>query len=233
MMLKGEDGYILQTLLNTNTITDEDQLIPACALQAIQTTIKEDEHHWHYRDEIFSDIRQQPDQGIHTLHTKITNLVNNCKFTDAATKETIKIILLIHSVTFHEARDWIRLQDQSALTYQSLLQHCKLLELQCGQYRKTQLKGKAQVTTPSTATATHSSIHQDAITVNSTCHRCRYSHLRGNCPTIGQRCHNCNRIGHFSALCRSRNTKYTNNYRKSRANWEKTIIQQQILKCRK
>ena len=128
MMFKGEDRYILQTLLNNNTITDEDQLTPACTLQAIQTTIKEDEHHWHYRDEIFSNIRQQPDEGIHTLNTRITNLVNNCKFTDTATTETIKIMLLVHSVIFHETRDWIRLQDQSALMYQSLLQHCKLLE---------------------------------------------------------------------------------------------------------
>ena len=50
MMFKGEDRHILQTLLDNNIITDEDQLTPAHALQAIQTTIKEDEHHWHYRD---------------------------------------------------------------------------------------------------------------------------------------------------------------------------------------
>ena len=93
--------------------------------------------------------------------------------------------------------------------YQSLLQHCKLLEQQCEQYRKAQLKGRAQLTTLSAATATHSSVHQDTITVNSTYHRCGYSHLRGNCPATGQRCHECSRIGHFSALCRSRNTKYT------------------------
>ena len=128
MMFKGEDRHILQTLLNNNTITDEDQLTPAHALQAIQTTIKEDEHHWHYRHKIFSNIRQQPDEGIHTLNTRITNLVNNCKFSVTATKETIKIMLLVHSVTFHKARGSVRLQDQSALTYQSILRHCKLLE---------------------------------------------------------------------------------------------------------
>ena len=95
-------------------------------------------------------------------------------------------MLLAYSVTFHEARDWIGLQDQSALMYQSLQQHCKLLEQECKQYRKVQLKGRAQLTTLAAATATHSSVHQDAITVNSTCHRCGYSHQRGNCPTTGK-----------------------------------------------
>ena len=47
-------------------ITPEGQLTPSCALKAIQTTIKEEQHYWHYRDEIMSDIRQQPNEQIHT-----------------------------------------------------------------------------------------------------------------------------------------------------------------------
>ena len=81
MMFKEEDRQTLQMLLDNNTITQEDQCIPSKALQAIQTTIKEDEHFWHYRDEIFSNVRQQAHEGIHTLNTRITSLVNNCKFT--------------------------------------------------------------------------------------------------------------------------------------------------------
>ena len=100
MMFKGEDRKTLQTLLENNTITQEDQCIPSKALQAIQTTIKEGEHFWHYRDEIFSDIRQQAHEGIHTLNTRITSLVNNYKFTDTPTKETVKIMLLAHAVKF-------------------------------------------------------------------------------------------------------------------------------------
>ena len=45
-------------------------------------------------------------------------------------------MLLQHAVRFHEARDWICLQDQSQLTYASLLQHCKTLEQRCEQYQK-------------------------------------------------------------------------------------------------
>ena len=124
MMFKGEDRQTLQTLLENNTITQEDQCIPSKALQAIQTTIKADDHFWHYRDEFFSDVRQQAHEWIQTLNTRITSLVNKCKFTNAPTKETVKIMLLAHAVKFHEARDWIRLQDQSTLTYTSLLNHC-------------------------------------------------------------------------------------------------------------
>ena len=44
------------------------------------------------------------------------------------TTDTTKFMLLQHAVRFHEARDWICLQDQGQLTYASLLQYCKTLE---------------------------------------------------------------------------------------------------------
>ena len=85
-----------------------------------------------------SDIRQQPNEEIHALNTRITTLVNNCRFQDQQTTETIKIMLLQHAIKFYKARDWIRLQDPATLTYQSLLNHCKLLEQQCEQFQKAQ-----------------------------------------------------------------------------------------------
>ena len=72
----------LQTWIDNNTVTPEDQLTPICGLKAIQTIIKEEEHYWHYRDEIMSNIRQQPNEQIHTLNTRITMLLNNCRFQD-------------------------------------------------------------------------------------------------------------------------------------------------------
>ena len=83
-----------------------------------------------------SDIRQQPDEQLHALNTRITTLVNNCSFQDPQTTETIKIMLLQHTIRYHEARNWIHLQDPAALTYKTLLQHCKLLEQNCKQFRK-------------------------------------------------------------------------------------------------
>ena len=58
MMFKGEDRQALQTLIDNNTISPEDQLTPVSALKAIQSSIKDEEHFWHYRDELMSDFRQ-------------------------------------------------------------------------------------------------------------------------------------------------------------------------------
>ena len=128
MMFQDEDREALQALLDNNTITPEDQLTPTHVPNAIQTTMKEDEHFWHFRDELLSDFRQEHQEGIHSLNNRITQLINNCKFTDSTTNDTLILILLAHTVKYHEARDWVRLQDQSKLTYQMLLNHCKLLE---------------------------------------------------------------------------------------------------------
>ena len=149
-------------MIDNNTITQQDQCTPVQALKAIQTTMKDEEHYQHYRDEILSDIRQQPEEQVHALNNRIITLVNNCSFQDPLTTETIKIMLLQHAIRYHEACDWIRLQDPAALTYKALLQHCKSLKQCCEHYRKAQQKGRAELT--SLASATNNSGHQDAIT---------------------------------------------------------------------
>ena len=150
-----------------------------------------------------SDVQQQPNEHIHALNTRITTLVNNCRFQDQNTTNTIKLMLLQHAVRFHEARDWICLQDQNQLTYASLLQHCKTLEQRCEQYQKARIKGRAELTTLSAATATASSVHQDNVTLHNTqCTRCGYKHPRDNCPAKGKECYNCHGLNHYTALCR-------------------------------
>ena len=121
MMFQGEDRQALQSLIDNNTITPVDQKTPKHALKAIQSCIKEEDHFWHFRDEVMSDFRQQLEEQIHALNTRITTLVNKCAFQDQQTKDTIKLMLLQHAVKYHKARDWIRLQDQTLLTYTSLL----------------------------------------------------------------------------------------------------------------
>ena len=178
MMFQDDDRQTLQDLIDNNAITAEDQLTPTSALQAIQRTLKEDEHFWHFRDELFSDFRQEPNEGIHSLSNRITNLINNCKITNSNTKENIKLMLLAHAIKYHEARDWIRLQNQTTLTYQSLLSHCKLLEQRCEQFQKAQLRGRAELTTITAAASVTSSFHQDTVTNHkkSNCTRCGYNH---------------------------------------------------------
>ena len=56
MIFQGNDRQALQTLLDNNTVTAEDQCTPSKALKAIQTTIKDEEHYWHFRDEVISNF---------------------------------------------------------------------------------------------------------------------------------------------------------------------------------
>ena len=126
------------------------------------------------------------------------------KFTDSNTKETRKLMLLAHAIKYHEARDWIRLQNQSTLTYQSLLDHCKLLEQRCEQFQKAQLRDRAELTTITVTASVTSSVHQDTVTTHkkSNCTRCGYNHPKASCPASGQQCYNCSRFGHYTALCK-------------------------------
>ena len=83
---------------DNNTITQEDQLTPTKALKAIQSCIKDEEHFWYFRDDVMSNVRQKPNEQIHALNTRITTLVNNYRFQDQQTTETIKNMLLQHAV---------------------------------------------------------------------------------------------------------------------------------------
>ena len=77
-MFQNEDRQVLQSLLDNKAITPEDQVTPAHAFTTIHTSVKEDEHFWHFRDELLSDFRQEQQEGIHTLSNRITTLINNC-----------------------------------------------------------------------------------------------------------------------------------------------------------
>ena len=136
LMFKGKDREALQTLIDNSTITEENMKTPHAALDAIRMSIKAKEHFWAHRGELLSDVRQQPNRGIHMLSQHICNLIVKCRFPHAQTQEILKTILLQHTVHCHEARDWIHQQDQSELMYQSLFSHCKLLKSRCKQYQK-------------------------------------------------------------------------------------------------
>ena len=177
MMFQSKDRQTLQTLIDNNNITPEDQFTPRHAFKAVQSCIKGEEHFWHFSNEVMSDFCQQANEQIHALNTRITTLVNNCGFQDHQTKETIKLMLLQHAVKFHDARDWIRHQDQGQLAYTMLLQHCKTLEQCCKHFQNTQLKGHPELTTLSAAIATAPSVHWGTITTNKAQYmKCGYKH---------------------------------------------------------
>ena len=128
LMFEGDDRQALQSIIDNGTIMEESMIVPWHALDAIRTTIKSEEHFWAFQDKLLSDIRQLPGEDIHALSMGICNLITQCKFPHPQMQEMFKIMVLWHAVWLHEARDWICQQDQSQLTYQSLLSQCKLLE---------------------------------------------------------------------------------------------------------
>ena len=74
----------------------------------------------------------------HTAHQQLSIFEN---------KANIQTYTFQHAVKYHEARDWIHLQYQSAVTYDKLLSHCRTLETQCEQFQKAKEKGNANLTT--------------------------------------------------------------------------------------
>ena len=187
LMFEGEDRKALQNLIDNGVVTAEHMLTPKAVLDAIVTTIKSEEYFWAHRDKLMSDLQQQPDEGIHALSQHICDLITKSKSTHAPTVEMIKIMVLQHAVKYHEARDWIRQQDQSLLTYQALLSHCKMLEAPCEQYQKAKERGHTDLVSITAATY---SLHLDAFSQSKPyCIECGYSHPNGKCPAKGQQCY--------------------------------------------
>ena len=79
-MFEGDDRQALQSLKDNGTIMEECMKTPWHALDDIETTIKSEEHFWAFWDELLSDIRQLPSEGIHALSTCICNFITQCKF---------------------------------------------------------------------------------------------------------------------------------------------------------
>ena len=205
MMFEGEDHQALQTLIDNQTILCDTQQTPALALRAIQSVIKEDIHFWHHWDQLLlSHFCQLPEEGIHALSNRINTLVRKGKLPSEEVKEIIKLMVLQHAIKYHEAKDWIHLQDQTTLTYQSLLAHCKQLEARCEQFQQAQAQGRAHLLTITAASSSLSSLHANtqSTTTHQPCSRCSYSHPCNTCPAFNCECYNCHTTWHFAALCR-------------------------------
>ena len=72
-------------------------------------------------------------------------------------------------------------------------------------FKKTQIKGRVELTTITAGFSVTSSIHHNKVTTHprqSKCPQCGYSHPKGNCPASGQQCFYCSGIGHYTALCK-------------------------------
>ena len=195
-MFEGDGRQDLQSLIDSGSIMEESIRTPQYALDATGTTMKSEEHFWAFQDELLSDVRQLPSEGIHVLSTHVCILITQCKFPHPQMQEMLKIMVLQHAVWFYEARNRICQQDQS------LLSQCKLLESWCEQYKKAKEYGQADLASITAVTSSASSIHANALTTQAPCNKCGYSHPPNKCPAKEQTCYTCISHNHYTALCK-------------------------------
>ena len=156
---------------------------------------------------------------MHYFSAYVTS--SQSKFGNAQTVETIKLMVLQHVVKYHEARDWIRLQDQSQLTYQALLSHCKMLEAHCEQYQKAKERGHVNL---ASITAATSSLHIDAMSKSKpSCYKYGHSNPNGKCPAKGQQCYAYGGYNHYTALCQQKGCRQ--NKQQSRLYAQQVLLQ--------
>ena len=207
IMFKGKDQETLQSLNDNAIISTDSQRTPWQVLDAISMTIKAKDHYWNFQDKLLSNICQLPYDGIHALNTHIITLISQCKLSHSKTQEMLNLMVLQHAVQYHEARDWIWLQDQSQLTYKALLCHCQLQESAASSSQKAKERGLADLTFLTTVTSSASSIHTDALSTFPRCAKCGYSQPPNKCSPQVKECYNCGSRNHYTILCRCRRTQ--------------------------
>ena len=104
LMFKSNDIQALQTLIGNGIIMAESMKTPQAALDAIGTAIKSEGHFRTHWDELLSNVRQLPGEGTHVLSQYICNLITECRFPHDKTQDLLKIMLLQHTVQYHEVQ---------------------------------------------------------------------------------------------------------------------------------
>ena len=122
-------------LTDNGTITEENMKTPCDTLDAISTTIKAEKHFWAHRDELISDVRQQPNEGIHALSQHISSphykvqVPPHLNPGDAEDHSLTTCSVLPRGQRLGSAS-----KTSLSSPINSLLSHCKLLESRCKQY---------------------------------------------------------------------------------------------------
>ena len=212
-MFEGEYREALQILIDNGTIIKENKKTPCDTLDAISMTIKAEEHFWAHRDGLLFDSKQQPNEGIHALSQCICNLIISASSPMSKPWRCWRSCSYSMQCASMRPETGIHLQDQSKLTYQSLLSHCKLLESRCKQYQKARERGWDDLMSISAATASASSIHTDTFNIQACCNEYGYMHPPIKCPMYGQQCYTCGGLNHYTAFCRQKNRRPKQNHK--------------------
>ena len=175
---------------------------------------------WTYREELYSGLKQGPEESITHLDNRILNILNECSYTNDEIKSR-RVEAFLQAVKYFEVKKFIREQKQD-VDFNLILDKAKTHERTLADYKSYTGKDGAA----SSAHTLSSSMTVDAMKGNKnrrreetrqhrgrsqrrqdskTCSRCGTSHKPRNCPAWGKTCRICKGKNHFHQMCRSGN----------------------------
>ena len=221
MITDVDDREMLDDMEDDGTLSEEDRKRPKAFFEKIeQLKIQRPENEWKYRDELMSGLKQNADETVQQLRTRIETLVNRSNFELEQLRQSYKTLALVRAVRYHEVREWIRHPDQKNVTFQQVYDCCREMEDKSLQYAKARAEGRATLAAHTAARAeaeatVHASSEEKsgelkealdvaAIQTQRNCNFCGLKHKGRSCPAYGQTCNACGGANHFQNMCRKK-----------------------------
>ena len=160
----------------------------------------------HWRS-VFHQRYQNPEESIEAYLRALFDLAEKCDFTDKNEGIRDQFVVGIRDVELKK-----ELQRNAALTLDLAIERSRQYELinaqvitqpnstkvyavtRKGQFRGRQ-RGRGQ---------RGRAIQQNAGSTGSKCRNCGYTYEAYKCPAHGQKCHGCQKLGHFRSVCQSK-----------------------------
>ena len=160
----------------------------------------------HWRS-VFHQRYQNPEESIEAYLRALFDLAEKCDFTDKNEGIRDQFVVGIRDVELKK-----ELQRNAALTLDLAIERSRQYELINAQVitqpnstkvyavtRKGQFRGRQRGRGQRGC-----AIQQNAGSTGSKCRNCGYTHEAYKCPAHGQKCHGCQKLGHFRSVCQSK-----------------------------
>ena len=185
----------------------EDQASSDKVFEAFANSFEKSTSYWQAREEYLSDIKQNKQQTTAELDIYIKDLVRRCQFTRTEV-EARKIDLLYHATVHFEVRKFVHNAKPEELTYDRMIEVAKAHEWTCHEYQQHKQAHSAPVSSYQNPLIQTNAVRKSFQKTRS-CGKCGRSHPQGQCPAHGQMCHSCGKKGHWTQMCRTRQSSST------------------------
>ena len=192
-----------------------------------------------YEKYVFRNSKQTEGESLDQFCTRLRKLSINCEFADGDTEIKSQIIqgcishtlrkkALSKTMTLNELIETGKVQEQTKLhtsiiegtNVENPISHVNHKHDKTRSLRHQTRLSSSHTKNSEKQTHTSSQKHRSNLNENKKCYKCggTFPH-ETSCPAANRRCYACNRIGHYSSLCRSQSKKYKSpNFNASSAN---------------